>query len=124
MPATLNIKTVTKRTKHGTISLKFTAEGEGISSKIFAIEVLPKSADKVAPYYRFSHICSATELIEFPEDEPRDCCYFRVGEIEMLFDTDLYVDKVIANMVADAAKLTREFNDLYEAEEFSDSFIV
>ena len=109
---TITLSHIVKQTKGGTVSLLLRAVGFNVSSKVFAIEVLPRSADAVAPYYRFSHVCSPHELIEFPEDEPGDSCYFRVSEIELIFDTKDMVEHVMSNMRMDVKKLVRDFNEL------------
>lgn len=110
--ASITLNHTVKQTKGGTVSLLLNAVGYNIDSKVFAIEVLPRSADAVAPYYRFSHVCSPQELIEFPADEPRDNCYFRVAEIELIFDTKDMVEHVMSNMKMDIRKLVRDFNEL------------
>ena len=121
MTATITLTNNIRKTRQGTVSLAFSAEGSGISSKIFAIEVMPKSADPEAPNVRFSHVCSPAELVEFPEDEPGDSCYFRVSDIELIFDTDKLVESVIRHMEEDAGRLVREYNDLDNADVMSNS---
>ena len=56
--------------RKGHTKLRLVAEADGISPKIFAIEILPRSADKLKPLYRFSHVCSPSEMVEFPDDIP------------------------------------------------------
>lgn len=107
------------RTKKGTVKLELTTVAYGISSKVFAIEVIPGSADPQNPYYRFSHVCSPSELVEFPEDTPRDNCYFRTDSIQMIFDSDELVPHVMENMRHDIANLVHEYNELDNA---SDTF--
>ena len=125
MIATLTLKHTIKKTVGGTISLQLTAIANGISSKVFAIEVYPTSADPNAPQYRFSHVCSPAELIEFPEDEPKDNCYFRVNEVEFIFDTDKMIEHVLNNIRDDISKLVLEYNRLENTVEVitgSDTF--
>ena len=124
MTATVRLTHTVRRTSNGTVSLTFLAEGTNISSKIFAIEVLPKSADPEAPNYRFSHICSPSELIEFPADDPADSCYFRVDEIEIIFDTDKLVDSVIQHMQEDIRHLVNEYNALETADAYTSSTVL
>lgn len=121
MTASLTLNSEVRTTRKGTTSLKLFVVGYGMSPKVFAIEVLPGSADKLAPKVRFSHVCSPAELAEFPEDTPGDCCYFRVSEIEMVFDTKDFVEHVMANMKKDIGKLVREYNELAEATPDTDS---
>lgn len=121
MTASLTLNSEVRTTRKGTTSLKLFVVGYGMSPKVFAIEVLPGSADKLAPKVRFSHVCSPAELAEFPEDIPGDCCYFRVSEIEMVFDTKDFVEHVMANMKKDIGKLVREYNELAEATPDTDS---
>lgn len=112
MPATITLSQTISKTQKGTVSLKLDTTAFGMSSKVFAIEVYPKSMDPAAPNLRFSHVCSPAELVEFPEDEPLDNCYFRTSSIELVFDTDALLTSVIANMRADIANLVSEFNKL------------
>jgi len=116
MAASITLSTQLYRTDSGTIKLVFSTVGLDISSKVFAIEVMPKSADTLAPSYRFSHVCSPAELIEFPEDEPQDNCYFRVNKVEMIFDTDKIIQSVMDNVKSDINRLVKEFNELNAAD--------
>ena len=111
MSVSVTLNHTIKRTQNGAVSLTLTAVAFEMSSKIFAIEVMPTSADAQAPYYRFSHVCSPAELIEFPEDEPMDNCYFRTDSIELIFDTYDMVNPVIDNVEADIKKLIVAFNE-------------
>lgn len=121
MTASLTLNSEVRTTRKGTTLLKLFVVGLDISPKVFAIEVLPSSADKLAPQVRFSHVCSPAELAEFPEDVPGDCCYFRVSEIEMLFDTPAFVEHVMKNMRHDINKLVNEYNELKTAVPETDS---
>ena len=112
MGASITLKHTIKKTAGGTVSLKLQTIAHGMSSKVFAIEVYPSSADVAAPHYRFSHVCSPSELVEFPEDDPRDNCYFRVDTVEFIFDTDKMIEHVMRNVRQDLSKLSREFNAL------------
>ena len=112
MTANITLKHTVKKTSGGTLSLQLEAIASGISSKVFVIEVYPASADPNAPQYRFSHICSPAELVEFPEDEPKDNCYFRVNSVEFIFDTDKMLEHVMSNIRADISKLVKEYNNL------------
>ena len=121
MNASITLNYTVKRTTKGTISLAFTTVAYAISPKVFAIEVLPKSADPENPNYRFSHVCSPAELVEFPEDEPGDNCYFRTDAVEFIFDTDKITGHVISNMKEDIARLVTEFNRLEDASGVTES---
>lgn len=115
MSCTATVNYSAKKTDKGTVSLTVTVVAFDMSSKVFAIEVMPTSADRQAPYYRFSHVCSPAELIEFPEDEPMDNCYFRTDSIELIFDTDAMIEPVMDNIKKDIRKLVREYNALDKA---------
>ena len=104
-----------KQTDAGTTNIVFRATGYQVSSAVFAIEVLPRSADFAAPNYRFSHVCSPAELSEFPEGDPGDGCYFRTDTVEFMFDTQDMVDHVVANMYADISKLVRELLNIEQS---------
>jgi len=100
------------KTQGGTVMLQLTTTAFGISDKVFAIEVLPCSADPAAPNVRFSHVCSPAELVEFPADTPGDNCYYRTNDITLVFDTDEMIEHVMRNMRGDIAKLVKEYNAL------------
>ena len=121
MAVSLTLNSELKTTRKGTTLLKLSVVGFGMSSKVFAIEVMPRSADKTAQNVRFSHVCSPSELVEFPEDEPGDCHYFRVDCIEMVFDTPDIVDHVMDNMRHDVKKLVDEYKELETLKPVTDS---
>lgn len=121
MAVSLTLNSELKTTRKGTTKLKLSVVGFGLSSKVFAIEVMPKSADLTAANYRFSHVCSPAELVEFPEDVPGDCHYFRVDCIEMVFDTPDIVEHVMDNMRHDVKKLVDEYKDLETATPYTES---
>ena len=104
----LSLKHDIAKTKKGTVKLSLKVEATGMPSEVFAIEVLPKSADKYAPTARFSHICSPAELVEFPAVEAGENCYYRINEMEMIFDSSTNAELVLANIKADLTKLVKE----------------
>ena len=117
MSASITLTYTIKQTREGAVSLSFRAVGFEMDGAVFAIEVLPKSADPANPNYRFSYVCSPSELIEFPRDNPGDWYYFRVDNIELIFDTDQMVPHVIYNMRHDVAKLANAYRELEDAQE-------
>jgi hypothetical protein len=112
MSASITLSKTVTETERGTVKLVLSCTATDVSPKVFAIEVLPSSADEPAPIYRFSHICSPAEMEEFPADVPGENCYFRTDSIEMIFDTPKILDHVITNVENDIAKLVRELNAL------------
>ena len=113
MAVSITLTQTVRHTEKGTCSLRFDAVALGCSSKVFAIEVLPKTADPKNPHVRFSHVCSPAELVEFPEDEPTGgSCYFRTDSVEFVFDNSLLIDHVSANMRRDIGHLASELNEL------------
>lgn len=100
----------------GAVKLGLKAVGEGMPSAVFAIEVLPKSRDPLDVNYRFSHVCSVSELVEFPAEEDPKHCYFRTDEIEMIFDTITLALKVRENVVNDVNNLVLLYNQLSDLE--------
>lgn len=96
------------KTKKGTVKLSLKVAATGMPSEVFAVEVLPKSADKYAPTTRFSHICSPAELVEFPALEPGENCYYRISEMEMIFDSSTNAELVLSNIKSDLSKLVKE----------------
>lgn len=113
MPVSITLRQAVKHTVRGTCTMRFDADAFGCSSKVFAIEVLPKTADPRNPNIRFSHVCSPAELTEFPEDEASGgSCYFRTDSVEFIFDNNLLVDHVSLNMHNDVRRLADELNEL------------
>lgn len=108
----LNLQKTVRTTEKGYTTLRLDVIAFGMPDKIFAIEVIPNSADPKNSNIRFSHVCSPAELNEFPEDEPHDSCYFRVNSIEMTFDSYDMVDHVMRNMTADIRKLVNALREL------------
>jgi hypothetical protein len=102
-------------TMKNTVKVIARATATGMTPKVFAIEVLPASADPEAPKYRFSHICSPSELVEFSDDLDAEQCWFRTDEITMVFDTPVNARLVIDNIKADVKKLVDEYNALQAA---------
>lgn len=111
-----------KRTKNNTVQLDVAVkQATGISEAVFAIEVLPRSADKCAPLYRFSHVCSPSEMVEFPDTVPGDNCYFRISEMTMLFDTSTIAEKTLNCLKKDIKHLVNEMNALEDAAVVSET---
>ena len=100
--------------RNGHTKLRLVVEADGISPKIFAIEILPRSADKLKPLYRFSHVCSPSEMVEFPDDIPGDNCYFRTEDIEMIFDTVALASAVLERVQHDIRILVNAYNEFSE----------
>lgn len=96
--------------------MTITAVGTNIASAVFAIEVLPRSSDSLDPIYRFSHVCSVAELVEFPDYEPGDACYFRTDSIEMVFDIASLAERTYNAICADVLGLVREYNQLNDLQ--------
>lgn len=112
----LTLQKTVKTTSKGYTYLRLDVVSFGMSAKVFAIEVIPNSADPKNHNVRFSHVCSPAELNEFPEDTPGDSCYFRVDSIEMMFDTYDMVDHVMQNMTSDIRKLVNALRELETAK--------
>lgn len=118
--ATIEISQETVKTDKGAVKLTITAVGTNITSAVFAIEVLPRSTDNLDPIYRFSHVCSPSELVEFPDYEPmNDTCYFRTDCIEMIFDTAVLADLTYHSIEKDVNTLVREYNQLFALQDDS-----
>ena len=93
----------------GSVALTVTAIGKGVSSNIFAIEVMPESSSG-EPSYRFSHVCHPAELLEYPAEAPGDSVYFRVDTITCVTDTMLLASSMLDEMRSDVAELAAELN--------------
>ena len=117
--ASINITYSISMTQKGTVRLQATTSSEDMTPAVFAIEVLPTSADPTNPQYRFSHVCSVSELVEFPDEASKtgDSVYFRTNDIEMVFDTAKIADMVRQGLSKDVQKLVKEYNKLQEAQQ-------
>lgn len=102
------------KTNKGTTQLQVVATGDGITSSVFAIEQLPSSADPPEPIYRFSHVCSIAELVEFQDAPDPTSSYFRTNDITMIFDTAKYAQQVMECIQMDIDKLLQEYNIVQE----------
>ena len=114
--ASINIVNDIETTTKGTTKLSITTTGEDMPSAVFAIEVLPTSRDATCPKYRFSHICSMQELVEWPDEEDPDMCYFRTNDIEMLFDRAVDAISVLQAIKSDINQLVLQYNAVYDPE--------
>lgn len=124
MSATLTFNRKLKITDNGTTLVTFTVVSSEMTSKVFAIEVLPGSADPTCPHYRFSHVCHPSELLEFPAEETPDYSYFRTDEIEMIFDTPTPVEALTCRIASDLRYLVREYNELSELDDTESSMVI
>ena len=112
----INVVTDVTELSGGAVKLSLKAIGEGMPSEVFAIEVLPRSRDPENVNYRFSHVCSVSELVEFPAEETAEECYFRTDEIEMVFDVISLALKVRDSILADVNNLVLLYNQLSDVE--------
>ena len=115
--ATIEVSQQTVKTNKGAVKLTITAVGTNITSAVFAIEVIPRSSDTLDPLYRFSHVCSPSELVEFPDYEPEDECYFRTNCIEMIFDTGVLAAQTYHSIEKDVNALVKEYNQLFALQD-------
>jgi hypothetical protein len=100
----------------GAIKLTVQTTSDTMPAAVFAIEVLPKSRDPKNVNYRFSHVCSLTELVEFPDEEDPEMCYFRTDAIEMVFDTITIASKVRDALIEDINQLVLVYNQMSDLE--------
>ena len=114
--ATINIVNSIELLQTGTTKLHVVTDSEDMPAAVFAIETLPKSKDKTCPVYRFSHICSMQELVEFPDEEDPDMCYFRTNDIEMLFDRAQDAVDVLREIKNDVNRLVIQYNAVNDPE--------
>lgn len=134
-PVTYTVVMGKTSTMHGTVALDIgvtaypativsgvTSSGGTVTAttislgKVFAIEEFPASADSTNSVYRFSHVCSPAEMVEFPEDAPGENCYFRISNVRMLFDSVAIADSTADAVVGDIRQLKNEYNAMDTAE--------
>ena len=114
--ASINIINDITQTSKGTTKLSITTTATDMPAAVFAIEVMPTSRDATCPAYRFSHICSMQELVEFPDEQDPDMCYFRTNDIEMLFDRAEDALRVLEAIKYDINKLVLQYNAVNDPE--------
>ena len=101
---------------HGAVKLCIQTSSEDMPAAVFAIEVLPKSRDPKNVNYRFSHVCSVSELVEFPAEEDPEMCYFRTDDIEMVFDNINLAIKTRDSVLNDINTLVLLYNQMNDVE--------
>ena len=101
---------------HGAVKLCIQTASTDMPDAVFAIEVLPKSRDPKNTNYRFSHVCSLSELIEFPAEEDPEMCYFRTNDIEMIFDVISLAVQTQASILKDINTLVLLYNQMNDIE--------
>ena len=113
----LNIESNITHLAQGACKLHIVVTSENnMPDGVFAIEVLPKSRDPKSVNYRFSHVCSTAELVEFPPEEDPDMCYFRTNDIELVFDTITIAKLTEANIIKDINSLVLTWNQIHDIE--------
>lgn len=117
MAAYITLNTDMKRASGGNVRLMLWTTGLGMSNKVFAIEVLPRSADPNTARYRFSHICSVSELVELPDYDNGDTPYFRTDAVDFLLEHASQVTPILKHMRADIKRLMTDYNVLHEHDE-------
>lgn len=112
----INIDCAITPIHNGSVKLTVKTTSDDMPYEVFAIEVLPKSRDPKSVNYRFSHVCSLAELVEFPPDEDPEMCYFRTNEIEMVFDTIELAIQTQDNLIGDINSLVLLYNRMNDVE--------
>lgn len=121
MAAYITLNTDMKQASGGNVRLMLWTNSAGMSNKVFAIEVLPRSADPTTARYRFSHICSVSELVELPDYDNGDTPYFRTDAVDFILEHASQVTPILRHMRADIKQLSADYNTLYK--DGDDSFI-
>jgi len=68
--------------------LRFACTAEGMSPAVFAMQVDSKQGTQTEATSRFSHICSLSQLEEYPVNDPNGGWYYRVSDITLIFDSE------------------------------------
>lgn len=116
MSASISLTHSIATSGYGAVKLHLKTTGTGMPSEVFAIEVMPTSADPTARHLRFSHICSPSEFVTFPPAEDSSMTYFRTDDIELVFDTVNFIEPVMTNIRKDIRRLVDAYNELNNAE--------
>lgn len=113
--STITVTTDIVELSSGAVKLCVQTAGVDMPSAVFAIEVLPKSRDPKNTNYRFSHVCSISELVEFPDEEDPEMCYFRTNDIEMVFDVVTLATRTRDSILSDINHLVKLYNEMNSA---------
>jgi hypothetical protein len=79
-----------------------------MSDKIFAYQLLPLKPGAEARVGAFDHVCSPTDLEEYPEDDPIPNdrpAWFRLNYVDVLLRSRSEVKEFIENVVEDVQRL-------------------
>jgi hypothetical protein len=81
---------------------------EGLTEKIFAYRMLPKSPQTGSKRGFFSHICSPADIEDFPEDEPVATHvppWFRLSYVDVLVRSETEAEAFIDDVRSDIRRL-------------------
>jgi hypothetical protein len=81
-----------------------------MSAKVFAYLALPLRPGETTPTGAFDHVCSPTDLEEYPEDEPTPNsrpAWFRLNYVDVLLRSRAEVKEFIRDVVEDVQRLKR-----------------
>lgn len=91
------------------IRVRITADSASeMSAKVFAYQMLPLKPNEAERVGAFDHVCSPTDLEEYPEDEPlvnSRPAWFRLNYVDVLLRSRAEVHAFIKDVVEDVQRL-------------------
>ena len=84
------------------------SEANLMPSKIFAYQLLPVGPADAERVGMFDHVCSPSDLVEYPEDEPVATlrpAWFRLNYVDVLLRSRTEVDAFIRDVTGDVTSL-------------------
>ena len=84
------------------------SEAANMPNKIFAYQLVPAGPADAEPIGMFDHVCSPSDLQEYPEDEPVPTvrpAWFRLAYVDLLLRSRAEVDDLLHGVLQDVAGL-------------------
>ena len=102
------------------------SSAEGLPDKIFAYQLLPTSPVTMARAGVFDHVCSPTDLEEYPEDAPlahQQPAWFRLSYVDVLVRSWAAVQLHRQHLHDDVAVLLTTLNRMDDLEFASEEWV-
>lgn len=114
--ATIDITYSIQQISTHCVRLSLTASnpvGTETQEEIFAVEILPLTANPADATVRFSHVCDLADMNDFPTVRNNDYAYYRVGAVQLVLRNRLQADHVLKDLLAAVKSLMQQYT-VYE----------
>ncbi len=102
-------------------ALRIRCTAEGMTPAVFAIQKDSKQGTQTEATSRFSHICSLSQLEEYPENDPGSGWYYRVSDITLIFDSETLCSTTRNLIISDVKYLVQAARAAYDSSDSSDT---